>query len=216
MPTLTVSAQPQPGRPPYTPEQEAAIRRRLVDIARALFTEEGFNSVSMRKIAARADCSPMALYRYFANKRALLRYIWEDIFVDVFEQCAKAVAGEETPGAQLRAFARVYLDYWFAHPDHYRVIFLNEDAVGGEGDQYYVFSSDILERLGLVRDLFASGIAAGDFAAGDAELFAQQFLCSLQGLAHCLITIPEYPWHARDALVTGTVDTLLRGFASSH
>lgn len=215
MPDTRTSDRPKLGRPAHTPEQEDAIRRRLVDIARALFTEEGFANVSMRKIAARAGCSPMALYRYFANKRALLRFIWEDIFIDVFARCGAAVAGEETPADRLRAFARTYLDYWFQHPDHYRVIFLNEDAVGSEDDAYYVFSSGILNRFAIVRELIASGMAQGAFATADPELLAQQFLCALQGLAHNLITIPEYPWQDRDTLVRGTIETLLRGFAAT-
>lgn len=204
---------PQVGRPAYSPAQQATIRHRLVAIARALFAEEGFQSVSMRKIAARAECSPMALYRYFANKRALLRYIWADIFAHVFERCDAAVAAEATPEARLRAFAEAYLDYWFTHPDSYRVIFLNEDAVGPEGDHYYVHSSDIRDRFAIVRRQIEAGMAAGAFAEADAELVAQQFLCALHGLAHCLITIPEYPWEARPTLVTGTINTLLRGIA---
>ena len=206
--------QPAVGRPAYTQEQAEAIRGRLVDIARNLFTEEGFVHVSMRKIAARAGCSPMALYRYFANKRALLRYIWEDIFAHVFDQCTAAVAVAADPPARLRAFAPTYLGYWFDHPDHNRVIFLNEDAVGPEGDNSYVDSSTTLDRFAIIRTEIEAGMAQGVFAAGDAELMAQQFLCVLQGIAHSTITIPEYPWHDRASLVGGTLDSLLRGFAA--
>ena len=206
--------QPTVGRPAYTQEQAEAIRGRLVDIARDLFSEEGFAHVSMRKIAARAGCSPMALYRYFANKRALLRYIWEDIFAHVFDQCTAAVVAAADPSARLRAFAHTYLAYWFEHPDHYRVIFLNEDAVGPEGDNYYVDSSSILDRFAIIRTEIEAGMAQGVFAAGDAEFLAQQFLCTLQGIAHSTITIPEYPWRDRTALVTGTVDSMLRGFTA--
>lgn len=201
------------GRPPYTPAQQEAIRERILAIARTLFAEEGFESVSMRRIAARVDCAPMTLYRYFANKRALLRHIWEDVFVDVFARCEEAVAGETDPTARLRAFAHAYLAYWFEQPDHYRLIFLNQDEVEPGGDRYYVESSAIVERFKSVERDFAAGIAAGVLRDADPELLAQEFLCALHGLALCVITIPEYPWRDRTQLAAGLVDTLLAGFA---
>ena len=40
--------------------------------ARDLIKEEGWEGLTLRKLAQRMQCSPMALYTYFADKQALL------------------------------------------------------------------------------------------------------------------------------------------------
>ena len=42
-----------------------AVRRSILDAARELFVAEGFQNVSIRKIAERIEYSPAAIYGYF-------------------------------------------------------------------------------------------------------------------------------------------------------
>ena len=51
-----------------------AVRRAILDAARDLFVSEGYQNVSLRKIAERIEYSPAAIYGYFAGK--------DDIFGD--------------------------------------------------------------------------------------------------------------------------------------
>jgi len=209
--------EPGPGRPPHSSEKQDLFRKKIEGIARDLFAEEGFESVSIRRIATRAGCAPMTLYRYFQNKRDLIRHIWEDIFIAVFQRCAEAMAGESQPAASLLAFARSYLAYWLENPSHYRVIFLNQDEIaaseGSEQENYYVESSDIVARFSVLREHMEAGIGSGLFREQDPELMTQQFLCTLQGVAFCLIMIPEYRWRDSELLVSATIETLLTGFS---
>ncbi len=211
------SDESRPGRPPHSSERQEKFRKKIEAIARDLFAEEGFDSVSIRRIATRAGCAPMTLYRYFQNKRDLIRHIWEDIFVEVFQHCAKAMQGAASPSARLLAFARGYLAYWLENPSHYRVIFLNQDQVesspSDSEEHYYVESSDIVARFSVLRDDIEAGIGLGLFRDGDPELMTQQFLCSLQGVAFCLIMIPEYSWRDSELLISSTIETLLAGFS---
>ena len=71
------------GRPPRSEEQAQDSRTLIVDSARHLFAAEGYEGVSMRKIAAIAQCSPATLYTLFPNKRQLLRHIWETVFSEL-------------------------------------------------------------------------------------------------------------------------------------
>src|ERR687890_1276210 len=45
-----------------------AVRRSILDAARELFVAEGFQNVSIRKIAERIEYSPAAIYGYFPSK----------------------------------------------------------------------------------------------------------------------------------------------------
>src|SRR3954471_13067482 len=55
-----------------------AVRRAILDAARELFVAEGFQNVSIRKIAERIEYSPAAIYGYFASK--------DDIFFALAEE----------------------------------------------------------------------------------------------------------------------------------
>lgn len=204
---------PRIGRPPRTAEQEAALRGRAIAAARRLFAEHGFEGVSMRRIAAEAGCAAMTLYDYFHSKNEILRYIWEDFFAELFARVEAAAARRGTPAQKLRRVAAVYLDYWFEYPDRYRMIYLNEDRAG-EGERHYVDASDIVGRYAILRELIVAAQAAGQARTGDPQLLAETLVCVLQGIAHSLITIPEYPWRARSALLAqGLAAVLLDGGA---
>lgn len=51
----------------YDRDREA-VRRSILDAARDLFVSEGYQNVSIRKIAERIEYSPAALYGYFPSK----------------------------------------------------------------------------------------------------------------------------------------------------
>src|SRR5918995_1571884 len=55
-----------------------AVRRAILDAARELFVAEGFQNVSIRKIAERIEYSPAAIYSYFPSK--------DDIFFALAEE----------------------------------------------------------------------------------------------------------------------------------
>jgi len=55
-----------------------AVRRSILDAARELFVTEGYQNVSIRKIAERIEYSPAAIYGYFPSK--------DDIFFALAEE----------------------------------------------------------------------------------------------------------------------------------
>lgn len=59
-------------KPPPKQARGAATRARLLDVAGTLLAEVGVDRISTNMIAARAGLSPPALYRYFADKYAVI------------------------------------------------------------------------------------------------------------------------------------------------
>lgn len=67
---MSKSAVPKRSRPKQ--ERAQATYERLLDVAGALLAEVGLDGISTNLICARAGLTPPALYRYFANKYAVL------------------------------------------------------------------------------------------------------------------------------------------------
>lgn len=195
------------GRPRRSAGQEQEVRGRVIDAARGLFALEGFGAVSMRRIAEQAGCSTMSLYGYFRSKNDLLRHIWEDFFAELFARIGRVVQ-EGNAEQRLRGACAVYVDYWCDHPERYRMVYLNQDEAGA-GEQFYVDASPIVERFGLFRELVAAAQAEGSARPGDPQLLGEALLCSLLGLCHTLVTIPEYPWKPRARLLDASLGMVL-------
>lgn len=187
------------------------MRTRVIDAARGLFALEGFAAVSMRRIAEQAGCSTMSLYGYFRSKNDLLRHIWEDFFAELFARIGRAV-GEGSAEQRLRRACTVYVDYWCDHPERYRMVWLNQDQADA-GEQFYVDASPIVERFALFRELVAAAQAEGSGRAGDPQLLGEALLCSLLGLCHTLVTVPEYPWKPREQLLEASLGMVLKSRA---
>src|SRR6266852_4594632 len=70
-----------------------AIRRAILDAARDLFVNEGYQNVSIRKIAERIEYSPAAIYGYFPSK--------DDIFFALAEEGFHLIADPPNAGHEL-------------------------------------------------------------------------------------------------------------------
>lgn len=85
------------------------LTRLLVgEAALAVADREGLERVSMRSVAAELDASPMALYRHFPNKAALLDFMLERVLDRVFiNEEANAPSWEEAVTSAARQARRV-------------------------------------------------------------------------------------------------------------
>src|SRR5689334_12551067 len=66
-----------------------AVHRSILDAARELFVAEGFQQVSIRKIAERIEYSPAAIYSYFPSK--------DDIFFALAEEGFRLLGDPASP-----------------------------------------------------------------------------------------------------------------------
>lgn len=187
------------GRPKLSKEQAEERKVLIIDIAKHLFLEEGYQSVSMRKIAAQAKLSPMTLYQSFDNKRDILRYIWTDIFYQVSTCCNEAIQSLVDNRAKLYHFCDAFLNYWLDHPEHYRVVYLESDTLEGHGDSYFAENQVVTDLFARLGELIQA-VKEND-SASDIDLQVKLLTLQLQGIAHGLIVINEIPWGTPNKLL---------------
>jgi len=185
------------GRPSLNEAEHESRKSLIIQIAKTLFLKDGYQAVSMRKIAAKANLSPMTIYQSFKNKRDILRFIWTDIFVAVTNQCQLEVESADDDLKKIRAFCSAFLNYWLAHPDHYRVVYLESDQLEGSNDAFFI-TSTVVSSLFDQLCLLVSNIANDQSSV---EQNVKLLVLQLQGIAHGLITINEYPWGDSEVLL---------------
>jgi AcrR family transcriptional regulator len=99
------------------------IRGAILDAARELFINEGYDSVTMRRIADKIEYSPTAIYFHFKDKEALLKELCATDFLNLAHQFAK-IARIADPIERLRRTGHAYVQFGIEHPNHYRLMFM--------------------------------------------------------------------------------------------
>ena len=99
------------------------LRSATLAAARDLIKEEGYEGLTLRKLARRMQCSPMALYTYFADKQALLTAL----ALEGFEKLAKRHEGtsRREPLSALRKIMLDHIAFAEENPTEYRILFLS-------------------------------------------------------------------------------------------
>jgi TetR/AcrR family transcriptional repressor of uid operon len=92
----------RPGRPPAAKADET--RQRIIQAARLVFSERGYDGATFQAIAARADLTRPAINHYFSSKRVLYREVMDQTNEFVIGAGMKQAEAETTLVAQLTAF----------------------------------------------------------------------------------------------------------------
>ncbi|MFD3427972.1 TetR/AcrR family transcriptional regulator [Nocardia fluminea] len=156
-------------------ERERAERhQRIIDTAREMAEAEGWDAVTIRKLADRIEYSQPVLYSHFANKAAIVGAVALQGCVELAEQLKLAREAATTHSEVIANVARAYLDFATANPARYDAIFQQKTDLN--------FGLDAPQPL---RDAFA-GLEAmfSPYAEGD-DLGARTEVAwaSLHGLA---------------------------------
>lgn len=209
-PPETSSPAPQRarGRPARTKESRAETRRHIAACALRLFHAEGFEAVSMRRLAQEAGCTVMTLYAHFDSKLEILHALWAEVLDELFEALEAIAAQQGDPRARIKAVAQGYLDYWLGHREHYFMVFMS----GGlsRADVTAFLETDLTGgRYALFQHCLGDALPAQTDAAM-LRLRSEGLVCSLNGIAQALITLAGHDWSPRDALLEDCVDSALR------
>jgi AcrR family transcriptional regulator len=194
----------KPRRAPKEKRQEET-RERILAAARKLFATKGVAGLSIRAIAARAGMPAMTLYTYFPGKMGIVRALWSEAFGPLFVEMEKAEKSESDPKARLRKVAQTMVDYWMEYPERYKIVFFIEDRREKEDDKWFIEETDVVPALFRFKDLIA---AARNDPGGDYQREAEALICTLIGITHLLVGVPEYPWKTSDAYI----DVIMRAF----
>ncbi|WP_201408613.1 TetR/AcrR family transcriptional regulator [Mycobacterium paraintracellulare] len=92
----------RPGRPPAATADKT--RQRILQAARLVFSERGYDGATFKAIATRVDLSRPAINHYFSSKRALYREAMDDTNEFVIGASIKQADGETGLVARLTAF----------------------------------------------------------------------------------------------------------------
>ncbi|GAO41414.1 TetR/AcrR family transcriptional regulator [Flavihumibacter petaseus] len=109
--------------------QREEVRNLILETAWEMVREEGWQALSIRKIADAIEYSVPVIYDHFENKEAILLEFGKQGFGILTKKLAQAKKKHDDPGAQLKAIADAYWQFAFNNKEYYQLMFgLNMQA----------------------------------------------------------------------------------------
>jgi AcrR family transcriptional regulator len=195
--------------------EKAEVRRAILDAARELFIEKGYEAVTMREIAKRIEYSPTAIYLHFRDKKAVMNAVCDTDFLALAKKFGK-IAEIADPLERLKAAGLAYADFALKHPNQYRLMFMTphpphtpeESAieVGNRDQDAYAFvlwtASEAIEKGRLRADL------------DDPELVAQIVWSAIHGWVSLRMTKCNevwVDWRPNKRSIEAVIEMTIRG-----
>lgn len=195
------------------------VRGRILDAARDLFARDGYEAVTMRKIAEAIEYSPTAIYLHFKDKDALVR----ELCLADFDSLAKAfqrIAREPDPLERLKKSGLAYADFAQEHPNHYRLMFMTPHPAPAHDDEAMARRKGNPEAdayaflVGTVAEAIEKGLLRPELK--DPHLVAQAAWAGVHGAISLHVAKGADPWLDWKPLkktVALVVDSFSRGIS---
>lgn len=195
-------------------EEDSSKRRQILDGARKVFMDLGFDGASMGEIARAAQVSKGTLYVYFADKCALFEAILEQEALQhgqVVFNFDPARDAETT----LKDFGQAYI-HLLCRPgggSAIRTVMAIAERMPDVGRRYYARVLD--KTINRLSDYLKAHVASGDLEIGDCDLAASQFmeLCKASLFLPFVFQAAPAPSEER---MTEVVDSAVRMFLAAY
>lgn len=99
------------------------VRTSILEAARAVVLKEGWEALSVRKIAEAIDYSVPVIYDHFINKEALLLEFVKQGFELLNSNLTDAKTSSDDPELQIKAIGYAYWKFSHDHKEYYRLMF---------------------------------------------------------------------------------------------
>ena len=193
------------------------LRRKILDAATVLFIEQGYENVSMRKIADRIEYAASTIYLHFRDKVELVAAICWEAFSEL-DHSLDAIIGQGLPPMEtLRSCLREYIQFGLDHPSYYVFVFGTPESIfkgieAGSHQAIYGCGMGSFQRL---RAGIRTCMESGGIPPGDVESIAQSTWLLTHGVTSGLVVNASFPFIDRKRLINESLDRILRGIALS-
>jgi AcrR family transcriptional regulator len=176
--------------------EKLEIRDLILDAARELFISEGYEGVSMRKVAERIEYSPTSIYLHFADKDELFRELCHQDFARLADNL-NLLANEPNVVERIRQIGLAYIQFGTRYPNHYKLMFMTAHPPKQLVDcDYEVKGNPEKDAYAMLRVQVQQAIDAGAFRDEyrDTDAISQTLWAAVHGVISLQIAKGSDGW----------------------
>lgn len=184
------------GELPRRERERLARRRAMLDAARAVFAEKGYEQATLDEVAERAEFGKGTLYNYFeGGKEGILRALVEDVFdgIEAVVETHLADADGRPVAEVFRALLADLMAHFEADRDTFRLIVkeVQRLMLSPENEVARVVWERDERLIGRVAVPLARAVEAGELRPFPPEAIARMLFGNAQGFLMYLLCTPD-------------------------
>ena len=166
--------------------QRKEVRDSILQSAWHLVNEEGWQNLSIRKIADAIEYSVPVVYDHFENKEAILSEFNHQGFKLLGDQLLAAKASHTIPAEQLTAIAYAYWDFAFNNKEFYQLMY----GLGMPTCESLTSVPELTSFINVIYSTIDELIKAGSKANENTWLKVHSFWSMIHGLVSINLIAP--------------------------
>jgi AcrR family transcriptional regulator len=166
--------------------EKQELRQRILEAAKAVFIEDGYDKASIRAIAERVEYSPATIYLHFRDKDELFYAVHELGFATMFERMQE-LTGITHPLQRLHRMGEIYLDFAVENPELYDLMFISRAPMAAIHKKYDTDWDCGHRNFLLLQDCIRACMEGGHVAVTDLNVATMAIWAYVHGLASLFI-----------------------------
>jgi AcrR family transcriptional regulator len=192
--------------------EKEAIRKKIIDTASDILAKEGYESLSIRKIASRIEYSPGIIYHYFTDKAEVVASVVEEGYGKILKTISETPIDMDNPAKSIEKVLTAYINLMLEAPQQFRAVLMND--IEGIQDKVNMLQEGISKERKSIQGLcklIEAGMEKGKFRKMDVELTAQIIWTSTHGLLSRLVLEKNVQERQKERLIEHHFDILIKG-----
>ena len=171
--------------------EKEEMRTLILDAARSIFLEKGYDQTSIRNIAERIEYSPGTIYLYFKEKDEIFHALHEEGFRRMLAKM-QPLQHVADPFERLKALGKVYMEFAQENKDFYDLMFIIQAPMNMEETEKWKMGENV---LGFLKQIIKECKATGRFKGKDINFLSFTIWSAVHGMCALLIRDRCHAYH---------------------
>lgn len=190
-------------------KEKTELRNKIISAAEELFAENGYQNISMRKIANKIEYSLPTIYQFFENKGDILFYIYNKNngrLLNIFQEISNR---ECNIIEKLKNMSYAYVDFALENPNYYELAYMSNALRYEKNLVYHDEESPGFRVYNMLFNTVKACKEQGYFKEKDVEVISQCLWAGIHGLTSLFIAHNEFPWQDKRLLIENMISSLI-------
>ena len=189
-------------------KEKKQMRELILETAMGLFVEEGFENVSMRRIAEKIEYSAATIYLYFKDKNEILFALQGEGF-EKFYAMQQPILDVKDPWERLRKHGKAYIKFALENPEYYDLMFIMRGPMKElKGEKEWEIG---MRSYDLLKDNIRACMDAGYLPHADLDVAAFAIWSFTHGIVALVIRnrTVKFPEELLPSIIEGALDFMM-------
>jgi AcrR family transcriptional regulator len=161
-------------------KEKEDLKQLILDAALELLEREGFDGLSIRKIAERIEYAPATIYLYYRDKDQLLFELHNVGFARFMAKMSECLV-EPTAAERLRVMGQKYIEFALDNPQLYHLMMVEREPIKEENLINFDGWEHGYKSLDLLRGQLAQAQAEGSLHTDNLDISTIVFWSAVHG-----------------------------------